>query len=97
MKKRVLSLLLVCSMILSMFAGLSVTAFAADAEDGQSAEVSAPAAEEPGTPEENGEPAEEDQTEEPAAPMDVSTYAVSDFIVDDGVITSYNGDGGDVA
>ena len=33
MKKRVLSLLLVCSMILSMFAGLSVTAFAADAED----------------------------------------------------------------
>lgn len=36
MKKRVLSLLLGCSMILSMFAGLSVTAFAADAEDGQS-------------------------------------------------------------
>ena len=32
MKKRVLSLLLVCSMILSMSAGLSVTAFAADAE-----------------------------------------------------------------
>lgn len=51
MKKRVLSLLLVCSMILSMFAGLSVTAFAADPEDGQSAEVSAPAAEETGEPE----------------------------------------------
>lgn len=55
MKKRVLSLLLVCSMILSMFAGLSVTAFAADAE--------------------------------------------SDFIMDDtdpGLISMYNGDGGDV-
>lgn len=55
MKKRVLSLLLVCSMILSMFAGRSVTAFAADAE--------------------------------------------SDFIMDDtdpGLISMYNGDGGDV-
>lgn len=55
MKKRVLSLLLVCSMILSMFAGLSVTAFAADAE--------------------------------------------CDFIMDDtdpGLISMYNGDGGDV-
>ena len=55
MKKRVLSLLLVCSMILFMFAGLSVTAFAADAE--------------------------------------------SDFIMDDtdpGLISMYNGDGGDV-
>lgn len=55
MKKRVLSLLLVCSMILSMFAGLSVTAFAADAE--------------------------------------------CDFIMGDtdpGLISMYNGDGGDV-
>lgn len=96
MKKRVLSLLLVCSMILSMFAGLSVTAFAADPEDGQSAEVSAPAAEETGEPEGSGEPIEENQTEEPAAPTGVSTYALSDFIVEDGMITSYNGDGGDV-